>query len=152
MGAFPFDAEHCPTCQPYCTPKINSLGCVPEAYSYGVPSYSGPDNFSIRADFVLNNKTGILLWGGASANTPFFGGTLCIAPPIVRTPPMQSGGNAGVEDCSGAYAFSFSQAYAASQFLSPGATVFAQFWSRDPGFPAPENVGLTNGVRFTLLP
>jgi hypothetical protein len=136
----------------YCIAKTNSLGCTPTIGSTGVPSMSGANNFFVTASSVRNNKTGILLWGGSSASTPFFGGTLCIAAPIVRTPTQASGGTQGPDDCSGGYSFHFTQAYLASQFLSAGSTVYAQYWSRDPGFSPPNNIGLTDALRFTVCP
>jgi hypothetical protein len=136
----------------YCTAKTNSLGCVPQVGSIGLPSQSGPNNFYVTASNVLNNKSGMMLWAGAKASTPFHGGTLCLAPAIVRTPVQNSGGNAGVSDCSGSYSFYFSQAYMSSHFLGSGSVVYCQFWSRDPGFPAPNSIGLTDGLSFAICP
>ena len=34
----------------------------------------------------------------------------------------------------------------------PAQEVFTQFWSRDNGFPAPNNVGLTGGLKFAVVP
>jgi hypothetical protein len=137
----------------YCTAKVDSLGCTPSIGYSGLPTIStGPDNFFITATNVLNNKSGIMLWGGAQASTPFFGGTLCIAPPIIRTSIQSSGGNPPPSDCSGSYSYHFSQAYMTSHFLSAGSTVYAQYWSRDPGFAFPNNIGLTDGVMFVIAP
>ncbi len=137
----------------YCTAKTNSLGCLPSIGSVGLPSQSGPDNFYVTASNVLNQKSGMMIWGGAQASIPFHGGVLCIAPPIVRTPIQNSGGSTGASDCSGSYAFHFTQAYMAQQFLIGGySTVYAQYWSRDPGFAAPNSIGLTNALSFTICP
>jgi hypothetical protein len=40
----------------------------------------------------------------------------------------------------------------AAHSLGAGQTLYAQYWSRDPGFAAPNNVGLTDGIRFSLIP
>lgn len=137
----------------YCTPKVNSLGCTPTIGFLGLPTISGPDNFSVTASSVVNNKSGLMLWGGVEASAPFFGGTLCIAPPVIRTPMQNSGGTPPPpSDCTGSYSYHFTQAYMASHLLGPGSTVYAQYWSRDPGFAFPNNVGLTNGLRFTIYP
>lgn len=87
----------------------------------------------------------------ASADVPFHGGTLCLSVPIVRTP-TQNSGALGNNPCAGSYSFHFSHAYAASKFLLPGTTLFAQYCGRDPGFVAPDRYGLTDGVRFVLVP
>lgn len=36
--------------------------------------------------------------------------------------------------------------------LGAGTTVWGQFWSRDTGFAAPNNVGLTSAIRLAILP
>lgn len=141
-----------PNSAPYCTAKTNSVGCTPTIVASGVASQSGPDNFFVSASSVLNNKTGRMLWSHGQASTPFFGGTLCIAAPIIRAPVQNSGGSASGLDCSGAYSFHFSQAYMAAQSLALGTTVNCQYWSRDPGFASPNNIGLTNGLSFTIWP
>ena len=64
--------------------------------------------FLVSASKVLNQKSGFLLYSPSGrASTPFQGGTLCLAPPLVRTAPQSSGGNVGPVDCSGAYAYAF---------------------------------------------
>jgi hypothetical protein len=65
---------------------------------------------------------------------------------------MNSGGNPPPSDCSGSYSFHFSQSYMAAHLLGAGETLYAQFWSRDPGFPVPDNIGLTDGLQFTIGP
>ncbi len=138
----------------YCTPKLNSLGCVPSIGWNGSPTTAGAiDNFHVTASNVLNRKPGIMIWGTSAASIPLGGGTLCIAPPVVRTAPQLSGGSlAPILDCSSQYSFHFGHAYVQSYFLATGQTVRAQFWSRDPGYSAPNNIGLTNALAFVLGP
>ena len=40
----------------------------------------------------------------------------------------------------------------AVKHLVPGARIFAQFYSRDPGFVEPNGVGFTNAVNFEICP
>ncbi len=136
----------------YCTAKTNSLGCMPSIGSSGLPSQSGPDNFYVTAGNVLNNKNGMMLWSLSEGSNPFFGGTLCVAPTIFRTPAQSSGGNPNGNDCSGTYSYHFTQLYMLQHLLAGNTTVYAQFWSRDPGFAPPYSVGLTNGISFTICP
>jgi Tol biopolymer transport system component len=136
----------------YCTAKINSLGCLPSIGSVGVPAGSGPDGFYVTAAGVLNNKLGMMLWSLTPASNPFGGGILCLQQPITRTPSQPSGGSPTGIDCTGSYAFHFSHAYMIQQLLAGNTTVYAQYWSRDPGFAPPNNIGLTNGLRFTICP
>ncbi len=107
----------------------------------------------MTASNVLNRKPGIMLWSTLPAAIPFGGGTLCLAPPIVRTPGQASGGSpAPTIDWTGQYSFHFGHAYTQSYFLAAGQSIRTQYWSRDPGFVAPTNIGLTNGLSFTLQP
>lgn len=59
---------------------------------------------------------------------------------------------AGCASVSISNGFHFSHAYMASNAITAGTDVFAQFWSRDSGFPPPQNVGLTNALKFSVLP
>jgi len=136
----------------YCTAKVNSQGCTPAIDYSGCPNLSDPDDFNITASNVLNNKYGIMIWSNAPNNLPFMGGVLCVAPPITRTPVQGSGGSSPPTDCSGTYSFHFSQAYMASKLIPAGTQLYAQYWSRDPGFAPPENVGLTDGLEYLVGP
>ena len=137
----------------YCSGKINSLGCPPAIAHSGAPSVSVGNNFAVSATNVRNRKPGILLWGLGSAAIPFGGGTLCIAPPVTRTPGQDSGGTpVPASDCSGSYSFAFTHAYMASKGMLPGTGAYAQYWSRDPGYAPPNNIGLTNAVSFVVCP
>jgi hypothetical protein len=131
----------------YCTAMVNSLGCTP---SIGFSQW--PDNFHLTATNVRNNKPGIFFWGLGSTALPFYGGTLCVQPPLVRTPVQYSGGNVGVDDCSGSYSFHFTGAYASQYSLSHGVTrgitLFGQFWSRDPVPGNPGGIGLTDAIHW----
>ena len=107
------------------------------------------------ATSVLNRRSGILAYSTSGrATTPFGGGTLCLAAPLRRTPIQNSGGSAAGTDCSGTYHFDFAAwiTSGSDPSLVAGTTVNAQFYSRDGGFAAPNNIGLTNALEFTLVP
>lgn len=140
----------CAAMASYCTAKLNSSGCTPSLAASGAPLLSGPDAFRITAVNVIVGKVGILLWSHTSSAQPFLGGTLCLAAPIKRMSGQLALDGGLALACSGTYSFEFDQAYASAQGLAPGQTIFAQVWSRDPGFAAPQNVGLTNALQFTL--
>ncbi|MCK6446044.1 MAG: carboxypeptidase regulatory-like domain-containing protein [Planctomycetes bacterium] len=139
----------------YCTAKTNSLGCVPVMDADGNPSASAGSGFVLSAASVLNKKAGLLFYSTVGANgNPFQGGTLCCKLPIVRTPVQNSGGSASGNDCTGTFVFDFNGyiAAGADPNLVSGANVWSQYWSRDPGFAAPNNTSLSNGTSFTILP
>jgi hypothetical protein len=145
----------------YCTAKTNSLGCVPSIGSSGSWTASAPNAFTIRATALRNNCNGLLLYGIAGrAAQPFHGGVLCFAAPRMRAPAMNSSGwSAPVVDCSGYFLFDMTAfrvgtlGGSPAPFLSlPGTTVDCQFWARDPGFAAPNNVQLTDALEFEVGP
>jgi len=139
----------------YCTPKTNSVGCQPSISWLGTPSASAGSGFFLQATSEINRVSGMLLYTTAGrASTPFGGGTLCLAQPLRRTPLLNSGGALQGLNCSGVYSMDFAAwiASGADPALVAGTTVQAQFSSRDPGFAAPNNIGLTAGLEFTLVP
>ncbi|NUQ49347.1 MAG: hypothetical protein HUU27_05450 [Phycisphaerae bacterium] len=140
----------------YCTAKANSLGCVPEIGYSGVPSAAAGAGFYVTAENVLNNRQGILRYSltGAAA-TPFGGGTNCLTGPVRRIAAQMSGGTpARTVDCSGGYILDFNayMASGANPLLTAGTTVWAQWYSRDSGFAAPNNYGMTDALQFTIQP
>jgi hypothetical protein len=136
----------------YGTAKVNSLGCTPSIGSSGLPSASSPSPFLIGATQVINNKLGILFYGFASASTPFQGGWLLVAPPLTRTALQGSGGNPPPNDCSGSFSYDFNARIQGGMDpqLVAGATVYAQYWYRDP--QAASTTGLTDGLQFVIAP
>jgi hypothetical protein len=141
----------------YCTAKINSLGCVPSIGWVGSPSANAGSGFLIQASNVLNKKNGLVFYGvNGQSSLPFQGGTLCVKSPLRRTPSVNSGGPPPPANCSGLFSLDFN-AFAAGTLggnplpalLVPGTLVHCQWWGRDPGFPAPNNTTLSNGLEFT---
>ena len=141
----------------YCVAKVNSLGCSPQIQWSGAPNAFVPGGFLLRAIDVRNNKAGLLLYGvSGPAATPFQGGTLCIATPVRRSTGIFSNGNpAPANDCSGVYEIdvnAFAQGLLGGAPLPalnvPGQQVNAQFWGRDPGFPAPFNTTLSDAAEW----
>lgn len=144
----------------YCESKTNSLGCLPSISGTGVASLTQSSGFVVRATNVLNQKNGMLAYSiTGTASKSFFGGMLCIKAPIIRTPVTNSGGSAVGMNCTGMLEFDFNRYMAGGYgpqppgpLLIPGTTVHCQWYSRDPGFPAPDNVSLSNALRFVVQP
>jgi hypothetical protein len=143
----------------YCTAKVNALGCTPSISSVGTPSATANSGFIIRSINMRNNKAGILFYtNGGRAAVPFSGGTLCLAGSIKRVQGLNSGGTPPpANDCSGVFSVDMNAFRAGllggnpAPYLSiPGTVVDAQFWGRDPGFSAPNNTQLSNGLEFTI--
>ncbi len=136
----------------YCTAKTNSLGCVPAISFSGYASQSQAVVFQITASQVLNQRSGLLLYGFEAQALPYQGGLLCVRPPTVRTPLQNSGGTMGPSDCSGAYALDLNARIQAGLAfgLDPGARAFAQYWMRDPGSAVP--TGLSDALDFVVSP
>ena len=151
----------CPVPTAYCTAKTNALGCLPSIASTGTPSASAGSGFVVRGTNVRNNKPGLVIYTSSGrAAAPFQGGWLCVNAPIKRSTPLDSGGTpAPANDCSGIYSIDMN-AFAvgalggtpAAYLVVPGTLVDAQCWGRDPGFAAPNNSTLTNGLEFSICP
>ena len=145
----------------YCVAKINSLGCTPAISALGSSSASAASGFIVSAGNVRNQKAGLFFYGVTGrASTPFFGGTLCVDPPLKRTPIGFSGGSpASVDDCSGIYSIDFNAFASGALGGNPsaslgalGAVIDCQVWGRDPGFAPPVNVTLSDALEFTVGP
>jgi hypothetical protein len=155
------DDCQCPLPLVYGQAKLNSLGCTPAISWTGVPSATAGSGFVVTAANVINNTQGLLVYGNSgAASIPFQGGTLCVAPPVQRTPVFNSGGNgAPVIDCSGQYAIDMNMFAAGllggtpAAFLQvPGTKVNCQWWGRDAGFAPPNNSTLSDGLEYTICP
>ncbi len=139
----------------YCVPKVNSLGCTPTFGYSGTPSVSLASGFLLTVGNVLNNKSGTLFYSLLGPNNvPFSGGFLCVQAPLRRTPVQLTGGSAGGNDCTGQMVRDFNAWITGGldPQLVAGQEVWAQFYSRDPGFAPPNNVNLTAAIDFLILP
>jgi hypothetical protein len=150
-----------PLVSTYCPAKMNALGCVPSISALGTSSATAQNGFTVRSINMRNNKSGLLFYGSTGrSSTPFTGGTLCVQPPVHRTPAVSSGGtSAPGNNCSGSFSLDVNAFRAGTlggapaSFLSvPGTIVDSQFWGRDPGFAAPSNTQLSNALEFVIRP
>ncbi len=154
FGEVHFYEANCLTPDVYCTAQTNTLGCVPAIEAMGSPSVTSTSGFRVAARNVRNRRNGMLVYGTSGrAALPWLGGTLCVAPPLRRTPLVNSAGSfAPANDCSGAFVRDFNAwAFASNDLeLFAGQHVRAQFYSRDPGAQA--NLNLSDAVEFYLEP
>jgi len=144
----------------YCTPKTNSLGCVPSITWNGTPSATAGSGFTIDDSNVYSQKFGILFYGLNGQNSaPFQGGTLCVAPPLQRTPVQSSNGSPAGNDCTGMFSIDMNAFAAGALGGNPdpalqvaGTVVDCQFWGRDPGFAPPNHTSLSEGLEYVVAP
>jgi hypothetical protein len=68
---------------------------------------------------------------------------------VLRTPGQSTG---GTMPCTGTFSFDMGGLIASGQDpnLSCGATVYTQYWTRDTTASPPNNVNLTQGLRFEI--
>jgi hypothetical protein len=149
MGAVVFDPAHAPFTT-YCTAKTNSLGCVPAIGAVHNASLSSDRPFWVTCTNQLNHRNGFLFYGFAPKNTPYQGGYLCVMSPTRRTQLQTSGGNLGVDDCSGEFALDFNALIqgGSDPMLELGTQIYCQWWSRDPD--ANFHTSRSDALRFTI--
>ena len=138
----------------YCVGKPSSLGvgCIPSIDWAGSASATCPSPFLVNASNINNFKSGLMFYGFGAASLPFLGGTLCVAPPLTRTPLQFSGGSLPISNCTGTFSFDFNALIQSGvdSALVPGATAFCQYWFRDP--PNVFGVGLSNAESIPICP
>jgi matrixin len=137
-NAFPFDPTACPQPLTYCSSKVTSLGTTPIVDFLGSNSLA-QNNLAIECHDAMPSKPGLIFYSDAGPyNVPFQGGTLCVKPPISRTPVF-------VFDIFGYYMQSLP-----FTVFDIGITRHYQFWFRDPQHPDGTGVGLSNAGRVTF--
>jgi hypothetical protein len=136
----------------YCASTPVTQGCSLDVAFSGFPSATSTSPFLISASPSPSNRNGIFFYGFSPSYTPFNAGTLCVQPPIQRTPVQNSGGNPPPSDCSGSFSFDFNAhiATGSDAQLLPGTTVYSQFWFRSPGDPG--NSAMSQAAAFTIQP
>jgi hypothetical protein len=129
--------------------KVNSEGCTPQmVQATGIPSLSQPTPFTIGAVGVLQNKTGLVIYGFAQASMPFMGGTLLVSPPI-RTPIVIDDGNPS-STCLNTIFSDIGASLRSNPNVVPGMSIYVQWDLRDPGDP--DGVSLSNAMTFRMVP
>jgi hypothetical protein len=142
----------------YCTSGTSTAGCSPQISASAQPSAAAATPCIITVASAEGQRSGLVFYGldntgftplqWSATSTSF----LCIKSPTQRTPPSNSGGNAG--QCDGTYTLdwnSFQSTFVAiGQPWAAGDKVFAQAWYRDP--PAPKTTNLSNAVEMTYVP
>lgn len=134
----------------YCSSKLNSLGCYPAIDAVGQASASMSSGFTVSCSQLVGQKLGLMFYGTQGPHAaPFQGGTLCVKPPLRRTPAANSGGTPSA--CDGALAVDMN-AFAAGgsnpTLLIPGTLVACQFWARDPA--SPSTTSLSDALEYYI--
>lgn len=155
IGAIPYDPNHAPVQpRPYCTSRVNSLGCSAQVDTSGAPSASG-SSFTIDCSNVLNQKSGLFFYGYTPKAVPYQGGWLCVLAPARRTALQNAGGTPPpAEDCSGVFLFDFGALIQSGKdpALVAGQSVFGQFWYRDSKQTGAWQTGRSEGIGFVIGP
>jgi hypothetical protein len=153
IGAIPYDAGYATGPAVYCSTSPASDGCSASISASGTCSLSGTAPFWVTAEHVMPNKLGRLLYSLGEANVPFQGGVLCLATPLRRTAPSNSG-SSGTPPCTGVLSYDFHALVqsGADPLLQPGRVVYAQYRFRDPFSPGGYAVAFSDAVRFGIAP
>ncbi len=138
----------------YCTGKTSSVGCVPFLTTTGEASVSSTQPFNVRANDVLENESGFLLYSFKRANLDFHGGKLCVKAPVTRVLPPKPAKTTGSAPCAGSLTRNFNARIqsGADPSLTAGQPVALQWLARDPADPTTFGDSLTDGARFVITP
>jgi hypothetical protein len=142
----------------YCEAKHTSIGCIPSIAASGTASATAGSGFFVTGNNFINNKNCLLFYGvNGRASGAFQGGVLCVKSPIKRTKGTNTGGNPPPNDCSGVPAIDMNLFAVGGLGGSPhpalqvsGTVINCQWWGRDPGFSAPNNTQLSDGLEYTI--
>jgi len=121
--------------------------------SLGAGPAFGTNGRTTRVAKLVNSSCGTLSCSQDDFHDPpFSGGFLCVQAALLRTPVTLTGGTVGGNDCTGVMTRDFNAwiASGADPALARGVEVWAQFYSRDPGFAPPNNVNITEALDFVI--
>ncbi len=140
-GAVHLFRAPCSAPSAYCASTPTASGCTPRLGWQGAPRGGQPAGFEITLSLVPNQRSGLLFYSTSGRNAlPWNNGTLCVQPPLRRTPLQPSGGSpAPANDCTGSLSVDFNTWISTSSdsTLFTGQHVYAQFLTRDPAGAAP---------------
>ncbi|HUR26674.1 MAG TPA: matrixin family metalloprotease [Planctomycetota bacterium] len=141
-NAIPFDPTLCPDTLNYCVGKMNSVGSVPVIALLGSNSLAiSGGNMTVECNLGVPNKPGIFLHSdNGSASNPFYGGTLCLAPPIVRGSPIAFD------------TFGYASQSVPFNAFDVGSYRWYQTWYRDVFSPDGIPVGLSDAIQVKYCP
>ena len=113
------------------------MGASPILGTFGTPSATTND-LAINVDLGIDNQPAILFHGAGADDTPFFGGTRLVAPPVSR---------AGVRilDFFGSASWDYTVSTG-----DIGSSRYFQVWMRDPTHPDGTGVGMSDGLLVTF--
>jgi hypothetical protein len=136
----------------YCTATPSTSGCVASMSFSGTPSATAGSGFTLSVGDLPPERNATLLYGHWLPTTlPFAGGTLCVAPPLSRTPLLTSHGTG---PCGASLSFDFNAwiAAGADPALVNGRPVWIQCWTRDPPAAYVGKLNLSDAVYFVIAP
>lgn len=138
----------------FCEAKVDSAGCEPFVTASGAASLGGSSSLTLTANNVLNGQFGLFVYGTELADTPIYGGTLCVGGNVVRLFEPTNSGGSGLPgtSCSGSFTRVIDSAFLASAGFGIGDEFFCQWLYRDPLAPDGSGAGITDAAAFLICP
>lgn len=139
----------------YCSAKASSSGCLAQlsgSSTTSVGPVSGAGDFTVTMSGAEGQRPGILFASMTGLTTlPFFGGTMCMLPPLRREPALFTGGTAGACDGSFGVVVNDGNPFPPAGTgidAGPGGTSWVQGWYRDRLLGDGFDVALSNAIQI----
>jgi len=129
----------------------NSTGVGATLTPSGSTSVAADDLVLTTALMPTNKQLFLMLSGNFLAPAPFADGRRCLAGPISRFAPKNSGASGSATYGPGLAALTVAS-FPAVNWIVPGAVLGFQSWYRDPTGPCGSGSNLSNAVRATFVP
>jgi len=129
----------------------NSTGVGATLTPSGSTSVAADDLVLTTAQMPINKQLFLMLSGNFLAPAPFADGRRCLAGPISRFAPKNSGAIGSATYGPGLAALTVAS-FPAVNWIVPGAVLGFQSWYRDPTGPCGNGSNLSNAVRATFVP
>jgi hypothetical protein len=142
----------------YCIPGISAQGCAATLSVAGTPSASATTGFTVFADGVNGDISGLFFYGTAGKQQiPWGNGNSfqCVVPPVIRMGTFLS--TSAPDPCTARFVQDFNATWCPTCPLplknpGAGAEIYFQLWYRDPNNTSNQSTSFSNAGQAAVCP